>query len=558
LLQRLRRAAQQTFRFAACRRRTAAPQREGGGVVVGEVVLGRFHVEQRLGSGGFGVVYRAWDTRLERDVAVKVLEPDGELGDRVLREAQAAARLNHRGIATLYELGEEGGRTYLVSELVAGRTLRRLSVDGQLGDRDVGEIGADLCEALDHAHSRGVVHRDVKPQNVVVCEREAQAKLLDFGVARMTDAASLTATGDVVGTLAYMSPEQAEGEPAGPESDVFALALTLYECWSGVNPHLRSTPAATARTIGSPLPSLGRRRRDLPRGLVETVDAALDPTPDRRPSLEELGGAIEASLGQLDPRPRGGRRGASLRARLGPGPWEGAALDTATAAVLTGLLAAAFATVGWRGPAWTLLLLPLVAALAVLRPRLGYLTAALGLAAWLGLAAGRPGAALVLLVLTVPPLIALPDCGRGLIAPAAAPALGALGLALAYPVLAALAARWRERAVLAAAGAAWLAAAEVVLGRRLLLGPAVDPPPGWQESAGKSVSGLIAPLFGAPRVLATMAAAAAVAVLAGVLLAPFRARLRGEAGARRAATAPAGPAAHGGPGRGGERQPTLS
>jgi len=523
--------------------------------VVGELVLGRFQVEQRLGSGGFGTVYRAWDARLERDVAVKVIDGDGELGRRVLREAQAAARLNHRGIATLYELGQEDGKAFLVSELVDGETLRRLSLAGQLSDRDVGEIGADLCEALDHAHSRGVVHRDIKPQNVLVCERGPQAKLLDFGIARMLDAAPLTATGGVVGTLAYMSPEQAEGRPAGPEADVFALALTLYECWSGENPHLRSTPAATARAIGSPLPSLARRRHDLPQPLVEAVDAALDPIPERRPSLEQLGVAIESSIEQLEAGRRPPAPGeSSLRARLAAGAWEGVALDTAAAAVLAGLVAAAFAAVGPRGPGWTLLLVPLVAALGLLRPRLGYLAATLGLGAWLGVAAGRPGAALVLLAIALAPFLLLPRAQRGLIVPAAAPALGALGLALTFPLLAALAGRWRDRAVLAATGAVWLAVSEAVLRRELLLGPRVDPPRGWQDSAVHSLTGLLVPVLTDPRVLATTALAAASAVLAGILLAPFRGRL----GLAPGVSAGSLRAAPGTSGSGGERQPTLS
>ncbi len=155
----------------------------------------------------------------------------------MLREAQAAARLNHPGIVTLYEMGEEDGNALLVTELVDGTTLDQLNRDGALSDREIGEIGADLCEALDHAHSRSVVHRDIKPQNVLVTEEgEPRAKLMDFGVARLTDAAALTAPGDVVGTLAYMAPEQAEGRAAGPEADVYSLALMLYECWSGENP----------------------------------------------------------------------------------------------------------------------------------------------------------------------------------------------------------------------------------------------------------------------------------------------------------------------------------
>ncbi len=269
--------------------------------MVGSLVLDRFLIERRIGSGGFGTVYEAWDGRLERPVAVKAIDPGGTAGcSRVLREAQAAARLNHPGIVTLYEMGEEDGNALLVTELVDGSTLDRLNGEGSLSDREIGEIGADLCEALDHAHSRSVVHRDIKPQNVLVTEDgEPHAKLMDFGVARVTDAAALTAPGDIVGTLAYMAPEQAEGREAGPEADVYSLALMLYECWSGQNPNRRATPAATARAIGDRPRPLRRMRPNLPRELTDSLDACLDPRPARRPSLEQLGGAIEDSLDLL-------------------------------------------------------------------------------------------------------------------------------------------------------------------------------------------------------------------------------------------------------------------
>ncbi|HEX2392685.1 MAG TPA: serine/threonine-protein kinase [Solirubrobacterales bacterium] len=276
--------------------------------LVGSVVLNRFLIERRIGSGGFGVVYEAWDGRLERPVAVKAIEQCGEAGRRVLREAQAAARLNHPGIVTLYEMGEEDGNALLVTELVQGSTLSRLAHAGELSDREIGEIGADLCEALDHAHSRGVVHRDIKPQNVQVTDGEPRAKLMDFGIARLGDEIGLTATGDVLGTLAYMSPEQAEGREAGPEADVYSLALTLYECWSGENPHRRASPAATARAIGDRIRPLRRLRPDLPRELTEAIDACLAARPSHRRSLEELGEAIEESLELLADHPRPAHR----------------------------------------------------------------------------------------------------------------------------------------------------------------------------------------------------------------------------------------------------------
>jgi serine/threonine protein kinase len=268
--------------------------------VVGSLVLNRFLIERRIGSGGFGTVYEAWDGRLERTVAVKAIESRGDSGGRVLREAQAAARLNHPGIVTLYEMGEEDGNALLVTEHVEGGTLADLSRDGDLSDREIGEIGADLCEALDHAHAHGVVHRDIKPQNVLVAAGdEPRAKLMDFGIARIAGAAALTAPGDVVGTLAYMAPEQAEGREAGPEADVYSLALVLYECWAGENPNRRATPAATARAIGARPRPLRRLRPDLPRELSDAIDAALQPRPAHRPQLEQLGVALEDSLDLL-------------------------------------------------------------------------------------------------------------------------------------------------------------------------------------------------------------------------------------------------------------------
>jgi serine/threonine protein kinase len=284
--------------------------------VVGSLVLNRFLIERRIGSGGFGVVYEAWDGRLERPVAVKAIDSGAAEEGRVLREAQAVARLNHSGIVTLYEIGEEGGNALLVSELVDGATLARRNREGDLSDREIGEIGADLCEALDHAHAHGVVHRDVKPENVVVTEvGEPRAKLMDFGVARVAGSAGLTAPGDVVGTLAYMAPEQAEGRAAGPEADVYALALTLYECWGGVNPNRRANPAATARAIGGRPRPLRRVRPDLPRELSATIDAALQARHSQRPTLEELGAAIEDSLDQLADDPP--HRSAPLPLRAG-------------------------------------------------------------------------------------------------------------------------------------------------------------------------------------------------------------------------------------------------
>src|SRR5947208_10569002 len=220
------------------------------------------------------------------------------------------AVLQHEGeeagtpnVVALYELGSDDENVYLVSELVEGRTLAELIADDALSDRDVARIGATLCDGLVHAHRRGVVHRDIKPQNVMVVAEPAVgagfAKLADFGVAHLAGDEPLTRTGDVVGTLAYMAPEQAEGARVTWEADVYSLALTLYEAWTGVNPVRKRGPAATARQLGRKLPSLGRMRRDLPPELCSAIDQALDARPERRPRPEEMAAVLRAAQPEL-------------------------------------------------------------------------------------------------------------------------------------------------------------------------------------------------------------------------------------------------------------------
>src|SRR4051812_17917364 len=222
------------------------------------LILGRYRMTGRLGSGGFGTVYAARDERLRRDVAIKVIPRVETDDDRAGREARVAARLNHPNVVALYELGFDEASVYLVSELVEGRTLAELIAEDALSDRDIARIGAALCDGLAHAHERGVVHRDVKPQNVMVVAEPARgsgfAKLTDFGVAHLAGDEPLTRTGDVVGTLAYMAPEQAEGKRIDERCDLYSLALVLYEALAGANPVRAGSPAATARPAGTLLP----------------------------------------------------------------------------------------------------------------------------------------------------------------------------------------------------------------------------------------------------------------------------------------------------------------
>ncbi|HXD60099.1 MAG TPA: serine/threonine-protein kinase [Thermoleophilaceae bacterium] len=467
-------------------------------------VLGRYRLERRIGAGGYGVVWKGWDERLERDVAVKVIaiEGEGRATQRAEREGRVAARLNHPGIVQLYELGTDDAAVYLVSELVRGRTFAELLSGGALSDRDVARIGIVLCDALAHAHAKGVIHRDVKPQNVMVVAEPAAgagfAKLTDFGVAHVADNDALTRTGDVVGTLAYMAPEQAEGQRVTTAADVYALALTLYEGWTGHNPVKGRAPAATARNLGRPLPSLARQRRDLPLELCATIDEALDPRPERRPSLKVLRAALQQAAGELEE--EGGlvepatlqRFGLMERDRPRVAPALPMRVVAGAAAGVLVLLAGEL-----LGPSLPVSSLPAAAAVGVavaLLPRLAWLAAAAALLVWLG-SNDELGTAVVIGVAIAPTPLLLMWGGTLWSLPALAPALGAIGLGPAYVALAGFAPTPWRRAGLGAAGYFWLVGAEVLTGNTLLYGPAPDvhARATWHDSFSGAVEHAVAP-----------------------------------------------------------------
>jgi eukaryotic-like serine/threonine-protein kinase len=493
--------------------------------VDGTFVLGRYLLERRLGAGGYGTVWLGWDEKLEREVAVKVIprEPgEGPAPVRAEREARAAARLNHPGIVSLYELGGDDEAVYLVSELVRGRTFAELQRGRALSDRDVARIGIALCQALAHAHEKGVIHRDVKPQNVMVVAEPAAgagfAKLTDFGVAHLAES-DLTRTGDIVGTLAYMAPEQAEGERITQAVDVYALALTLYEGWTGSNPVKARGPAATARNLGRQLPPLGRARRDLPERLCQAIDAALDPRPERRPSLEVMRSALEHAEKELSE--EGGLVEPETLARFGLAERSRRPRDPlpvparAVAAVAAGILMLLALDLAGPSPPVTPIAAAGAAALAVaLLPRIGWLLAAAAFIGWLG--AEQPGTALVLGVAAAATPLLLPRGGTLWSVPALGPALGAIGLGPAYPAIAGMGSRsaWR-RAGLGALGFLWLAAAEVLSGRSLLYGVAdgTQPRARWDGSFAHAAEHAIYPAISGPALAPAVVFAAAAVLL---------------------------------------------
>jgi TolB-like protein len=280
--------------------------------------FGGYTVVARLGAGGMGEVWRARDPRLEREVALKVL-PAAMVADdtaraRLLREARMAARLNHPHVCTVHEVGEAEGQVYVAMELVLGQALSERLASGRMGVEEVARLGQQMADALAHAHENGVVHRDFKSANVIVTP-EGRAKVLDFGLAKplaeteseatTLTGAPLTAHGAVVGTLAYMAPEQLKGRPADARSDVWALGVVLYEMASGVRPFAGKTgyelSSAILNQAPQPLPA------DVPPPLAAIVERCLAKGPAQRyaragevrSALETLraGGTATASLG---------------------------------------------------------------------------------------------------------------------------------------------------------------------------------------------------------------------------------------------------------------------
>jgi hypothetical protein len=502
------------------------------------LIVGRYRMERRLGAGAFGVVWLAWDEKLEREVAVKVIPRERGEGERVEREARAAARLNHPGIVGIYELASDEHDVYLVSELVRGRTLAELRHAGAISDRDVARIGIALCEALEHAHARGVIHRDVKPQNVMVLADPAAgagfAKLADFGVAHVASGDQLTRTGDVVGTLAYMAPEQAEGARVTPACDVYALALTLYEAWTGTNPIKAGGPAATARRLGRPLPPLGGLRRDLPLELCDVIDDALEIDPALRPTparlrtelraveseLTDEGGLVEPATLRRVGLPTTTRRRRTLFGRTSGGPAAYAdeplpgamlaaqerpplrLLERAGAGLAAGGLVLGCILALGPDPSFSPFAAAALAGVATaVLPRIGWLLAVIGLCAWLvSPDADRQGTALVLAAAAAPVPFLLPRAGLLWSVPVAAPLLGTIALAPAFIGIAALPSTSARRVGLAAAGLWWLVLGEALTGRVLLFGSpdATLPRSSWEGSISAAASDALGPLVTSP------------------------------------------------------------
>jgi eukaryotic-like serine/threonine-protein kinase len=278
------------------------------------VLSGRYRLESKLGSGGMSTVYLATDQVLDRQVAIKLLHreisEEADQLERFRREARAAARLSHPNLVGVIDAGEDDGRPYIVFEYIEGRTLkRRLQEEGRLPVDEAVAYGIEIGRGLTAAHARKLVHRDVKPQNVLI-DPDGRAKVTDFGIARSLEQKGMTATGRVLGTTDYVSPEQAMGEDVDERSDVYSLGVVLYEMLTGDVPFQAETQVGVAmKHVNEPMPDVQAKRPEVSAAVASVVDRATTKDPrDRYGTVAEMVRDLEQTL-EVEAARRGGTSG---------------------------------------------------------------------------------------------------------------------------------------------------------------------------------------------------------------------------------------------------------
>ena len=254
--------------------------------------IGRYQLVEKLGQGGMGVVYRAFDPLLQRVVAVKLIgaiEPGSDLRERFFREARAAGQLSHKNIITIHDLGEHEGQPFLAMEFLEGQDLQmRMAGQAPLTLARKLELAIEICEGIEYAHDHGVIHRDIKPANIFITAA-GTAKILDFGLARLITS-ELTNSNMMMGTLNYMSPEQVRGERADHRSDIFSTGVVLYELFGGRKAFEGDSFGATLYKILEEIPEpLGNLDDHLPAEIIAAVEHALEkPRDTRYPHMSEM------------------------------------------------------------------------------------------------------------------------------------------------------------------------------------------------------------------------------------------------------------------------------
>jgi serine/threonine protein kinase/Flp pilus assembly protein TadD len=272
----------------------------------GTILAGKYRIVEPIGKGGMGVVYKAEDTKLERTVALKFLPPelteDPEAKERFVREAKAAAALSHPHICTIHEIGESEDQSFIVMEYIEGQSLKQKILKGLLNQAEALDIAIQVAEGLDEAHKKGIVHRDIKPGNIMVTAK-GQAKVMDFGLAKVLGGSLITREAKTMGTVAYMSPEQAQGETVDQRTDIWSLGVVLYEMLTGQLPFKGEYDQSVIHSILTKEPEpIGRLRPGLPRDLENIVSTALAKNPTQRyQTMDELLEDLKAIAEGLKP-----------------------------------------------------------------------------------------------------------------------------------------------------------------------------------------------------------------------------------------------------------------
>ena len=250
------------------------------------VIAGKYRVIEELGRGGMGIVYKAEDTRLKRPVALKFLPPElvhiPEIKDRFMREAQAAAALDHPNICTVYEFDQAEDKAFISMAYIEGQSLRKRIDSGPLELEEALRIATQVAEGLQEAHKRGIVHRDIKSANIMIDAR-GQAKVMDFGLARVAGATLMTREGTTMGTVTYMSPEQAQGKEVDHRTDIWSFGVVLYEMLTGELPFKGEHEQAIIHSILKDKPkSITEQKAEIPPSIEQIVFRAIEKDPDKR------------------------------------------------------------------------------------------------------------------------------------------------------------------------------------------------------------------------------------------------------------------------------------